>query len=144
RPLLARYDLDRAARTMSRESIAARRSGGLWRWHELLPVHRWESVLYLGEGGTPLQAAPRLRSWLGLTALAVKRESLNPTGSFKARGMAVAVSRAVELGARHLVAPSAGNAGGALAAYAAAAGCRATVIMACRCAAGEPGRGPSD
>ena len=129
RPLLARYDLDRAARTMSRESIAARRSGGLWRWHELLPVHRWESVLYLGEGGTPLQAAPRLGSWLGLTALAVKRESLNPTGSFKARGMAVAVSRAVELGARHLVAPSAGNAGGALAAYAAAAGCRATVVM---------------
>ena len=129
RPLLARYDLDRAARTMSRESIAARRSGGLWRWHELLPVHRWESVLYLGEGGTPLQAAPRLGSWLGLTALTVKRESLNPTGSFKARGMAVAVSRAVELGARHLVAPSAGNAGGALAAYAAAAGCRATVVM---------------
>jgi threonine synthase len=74
-------------------------------------------------------AAPRLGRAFGLHNLHVKRESLNPTGSFKARGMAVAVSRAVELGARHLVAPSAGNAGGALAAYAAAAGVRATVIM---------------
>lgn len=87
-------------------------------------MQSWESVLYLGEGATPLQHTPRLgaNAW-------VKRESLNPTGSFKARGMAVAVSRAVELGATHLVAPSAGNAGGALAAYAAAAGVRATVIM---------------
>jgi threonine synthase len=129
RPLFARYDLSRAARTVSRESIAGRRSGGLWRWHELLPVRRRESILYLGEGDTPLQPAPRLGSWLGLARLTVKRESLNPTGSFKARGMAVAVSRAVELGARHLVAPSAGNAGGALAAYAAAAGVHATVVM---------------
>jgi threonine synthase len=129
RPLLARYELGRAAQTLSRESIIARRSGGLWRWAELLPVRRWESVLYLGEGSTALQPAPRLARWLGLPGLTVKRESLNPTGSFKARGMAVAVSRAVELGARHLVAPSAGNAGGALAAYAAAAGVRATVIM---------------
>ncbi len=124
RPLLARYDLARAAKTLNREPLAARTSGGLWRWHELLPVRRWESVVYLGEGATPLQAAPRLgrNVW-------VKRESLNPTGSFKARGMAVAVSRAAELGARHLVAPSAGNAGGALAAYAAAADVRATVVM---------------
>ena len=124
RPLLARYDLDAAARTLTREDIAARTSGGLWRWRELLPVRRSESVLYLGEGATPLQPAPRLGA-----NVTVKRESLNPTGSFKARGMAVAVSRAVELGATHLVAPSAGNAGGALAAYAAAAGVRATVIM---------------
>ena len=87
-------------------------------------MQRWESVLYLGEGATPLQPAPRLGP-----SVWVKRESLNPTGSFKARGMAVAVSRAVELGARHLVAPSAGNAGGALAAYAALAGARATVVM---------------
>ena len=129
RPLLARYDLGRAAQSLNRESIASRRSGGLWRWHELLPVRSWESVVYLGEGDTPLQPAPRLASWLGLARLNVKRESLNPTGSFKARGMAVAVSRAVELGARRLVAPSAGNAGGALAAYAAAAGVDATVVM---------------
>jgi threonine synthase len=86
-------------------------------------------VLHLGEGSTPLHDAARLASWLGLKRVHVKRESMNPTGSFKARGMAVAVSRAVELGAKHLVAPSAGNAGGALAAYAAAAGVRATVIM---------------
>ncbi|HSS62277.1 MAG TPA: threonine synthase [Candidatus Limnocylindrales bacterium] len=129
RPLLARYDVPLAAGTLSRESIAARASGGLWRWRELLPVRRWESVLYMGEGGTPLQPARRWGDRMGLRHLSVKRESLNPTGSFKARGMAVAVSRAVELGARHLVAPSAGNAGGALAAYAAMAGVLATVIM---------------
>jgi len=124
RPLLARYDLSLAAKTLDRESMASRTSGGLWRWHELLPVQSWEAVLSLGEGATPLLATPRLG-----VRLHVKRESLNTTGSFKARGMAVAVSRAVELGARHLVAPSAGNAGGELAAYAAMAGVRATVIM---------------
>ena len=129
RPLLARYDLRDAGQTWTRDAMARRSDGGLWRWRELLPVRSWEFVTYLGEGSTPLQAAPRLASWLGLDALLVKRESLNPTGSFKARGMAVAVSRAAELGATHLVAPSAGNAGGALAAYAAAAGVRATVIM---------------
>jgi len=128
RPLLARYDLPRAAGAITRESLAQRSSGGLWRWHELLPVQNWEAVLSLGEGATPLLAAPRLGRRLGVN-LKVKAESLNPTGSFKARGMAVAVSRAVELGARHLVAPSAGNAGGALAAYAAMAGVTATVIM---------------
>ncbi len=124
RPLLARYDLAKAARTLTREAVASRR-GGLWRWRELLPVRDPRFVAYLGEGDTALLP------WraFGLTSLLVKRESLNPTGSFKARGMAVAVSRAVELGARHLVAPSAGNAGGALAAYAAAAGVRATVVM---------------
>jgi threonine synthase len=128
RPLLARYDMPRAADAVTRDSLASRNSGGLWRWHELLPVQSWGSVLSLGEGATPLLAAPRLGQRLGVQ-LKVKRESLNPTGSFKARGMAVAVSRAVELGARHLVVPSAGNAGGALAAYAAMAGVRATVIM---------------
>jgi threonine synthase len=109
--------------------MRSRRTGGLWRWRELLPVRDSAFITYLGEGDTPLPPAPRLASWVGLRTLLVKRESLNPTGSFKARGMAVAVSRAVELGARHLVAPSAGNAGGALAAYAGAAGVRATVIM---------------
>jgi threonine synthase len=83
----------------------------------------------MGEGSTPLQPAKRLGTQLGLANLLFKCESINPTGSFKARGMAVAVSRAVELGAIDLVAPSAGNAGGALAAYAAASGISATVVM---------------
>ena len=126
--LLARYDVASARKTLSRESIARRR-GGLWRWLEMLPVRDHRFVHTLGEGGTPLLDAPRLGADLGLTRLHVKAESLNPTGSFKARGMAVAVSRAAELGARRLIAPSAGNAGGALAAYAAAAGLPATVVM---------------
>jgi threonine synthase len=129
RPLLARYDLDRVAATVNRDALAARRAGGLWRWRELLPVREWTNVATLGEGGCPLLPAQRLGSALGLRDLYLKAESLNPTGTFKARGMAVAVSRAVELGARHLVVPSAGNAGGALAAYAARAGVRATVVM---------------
>ena len=107
KPLLARYDLPMAARTLSASSVAKRASGGLWRWRELLPVRSWEFVVHLGEGSTPLTPAKRLGSRLGFSNLLLKRESTNPTGSFKARGMAVAVSRAAELGAGHLVAPSA-------------------------------------
>src|SRR5262245_1777229 len=129
KPRLARYALEAAARQLTRETLAARRTGGLWRWAEILPVRRWESVVSLGEGSTPLLAQPRLGARLGVRDLLVKADSLNPTGSFKARGMAAAVSRAAELGATRFVAPSAGNAGGALAAYAAAAGKRATVVM---------------
>lgn len=129
RPLLARYDLDRAARTLTKDAISERRAGGLWRWSEVLPVRSWEYVTYLGEGSTPLLPTRRLAAEFGLRQLFIKAESLNPTGSFKARGMAVAVSRARELGAAGLVAPSAGNAAGALAAYAAAAGLSAVVIM---------------
>lgn len=92
-------------------------------------MRRWRHVFSLGEGATPLLPVPRLGRRLGLRRLLFKAESLNPTGSFKARGMAVAVSRARELGVRRLTVPSAGNAGGALAAYAAAAGLRATVVM---------------
>ncbi|HEY8340946.1 MAG TPA: threonine synthase [Egibacteraceae bacterium] len=128
RPLLARYDVAAAARTLSREALARRR-GRLWRWTELLPLRDPRHVVTLGEGGTPLLPAPRLGAALGVPRLALKAEGLNPTGSFKARGMAVAVSRAAELGARALVAPSAGNAGGALAAYGAAAGLPVTVFM---------------
>jgi threonine synthase len=128
RTLLARYDLDLARKRLTREVVAGRR-GGLWRWEELLPVRRRSFVTSLGEGGTPLLPPARLANKLGLPGLHIKAESLNPTGSFKARGMAVAVSRAAELGATRLVAPSAGNAAGALAAYAAAAGVHATVIM---------------
>ena len=129
KPLLARYDLEAAARMLTPAGLAARSTGGLWRWHELLPVRSWEFVTYMGEGSTPLQRAQRLGARFRLANLFLKRESLNPTGSFKARGMAVAVGRARELGVKRLVAPSAGNAGGAMAAYASAAGLRATVVM---------------
>src|SRR5438445_5186881 len=128
RTLLARYDLAAVRDRLTPDVIAGRRRG-VWRWEELLPVRVRSFMTTLGEGGTPLLPPGRLASKLGLRGLHVKAESVNPTGSFKARGMAVAVSRAVELGATHLVAPSAGNAGGALAAYAAAAGIQATVVM---------------
>ena len=128
RTLLARYDLAAVRDRLTPDVIAGRRRG-VWRWEELLPVRVRSFMTTLGEGGTPLLPPGRLASKLGLRGLHVKAESVNPTGSFKARGMAVAVSRAVELGATHLVAPSAGNAGGALAAYAAAAGVQATVVM---------------
>jgi threonine synthase len=129
RPLLARYDLERAARTLTKESLASRRSGGMWRWSELLPVREKRNVVHLGEGDTPLLAQPRLGEALGVPLLATKAEGLNPTGSFKARGMAAAVSRAMELGATSFTAPSAGNAAGALAAYGAAAGAEVTVFV---------------
>jgi len=129
RPLLARYDIEKAARTLTTEALSNRRTSGLWRWAELLPVRDRSNVVYLGEGDTPLLAQPRLGEALGIPRLFTKAEGLNPTGSFKARGMAVAVSRAVELGVMSFVAPSAGNAAGALAAYGAAAGARVTVLM---------------
>lgn len=128
RPLLARYDLALAGRTLTADALAQRR-GGMWRWAELLPVRDHRFVTTLGEGATPLLRLPRLATDLGVPGLLVKAEGQNPTGSFKARGMAAAVSRAAELGATALVAPSAGNAGGALAAYGAAAGLPTTVVM---------------
>jgi threonine synthase len=128
RPLLARYDIEKATRTLTTESMARRRAGGLWRWKELLPMRDRNNIVYLGEGDTPLLPQLRLGGALGVPRLATKAEGLNPTGSFKARGMAVAVSRAVELGATAFIAPSAGNAAGALAAYGAAAGARVTVL----------------
>ncbi|PYV01954.1 MAG: threonine synthase, partial [Acidobacteria bacterium] len=127
-PLLARYDLGQAARTLSRDRMA-RRPADLWRYREVLPVARESSIVSLGEGFTPLIHAERLGEKLGLPNLHLKDESANPTGSFKARGLAVAVSMARELGIRKLAMPSAGNAGGALAAYAARAGMEAAVFM---------------
>jgi threonine synthase len=130
RPLLARYDLERAARTLGKRQRDVRvPMRGIWRWHEVLPVRAWSNVVTMGEGSTPLLEASRLGRAFGMSGLLVKAESLNPTGSFKARGMAVAVSRAKELGATRFVMPSAGNAGGALAAYAGVAGLQATVVM---------------
>ncbi len=101
----------------------------MWRWHELLPVRDAANRISLGEGDTPLLRAPRLGEGLGLKWLYLKDEGLNPTGSFKARGLAAAVSRAKELGIQKVILPTAGNAGGALAAYAARAGMQACIIM---------------
>jgi len=124
-PLLARYDLKRAAATLNLGALA-NRPGTLWRYEEVLPDGE---LVSLGEGMTALLAAPRLGGAIRVPRLYVKDEGLNPTGSFKARGMTAAVTRAKHLGAKALAAPTAGNAGGALAAYAAAAGLPAVIAM---------------
>jgi threonine synthase len=126
--LLPRYNLNAAAQYIDRDQIA-RRKKGMWRWRELLPVIHEENQVFLGEGDTPLLSLPRLEKELGLTNLYVKDESSNPTGSFKARGLAAAVSKAKELGVEKVIIPTAGNAGGAMAAYAARAGLRAHIFM---------------
>jgi threonine synthase len=128
-PLLATYDLDHVGRTWSRDSLKARRETSLWRYQEVLPLPAAVEPISLGEGGTPLLRMDRLGKELGFETLYVKDESQNPTQSFKARGMSVAVSMAKHLGATKLAVPSAGNAGGALAAYAARAGLEAFVFM---------------
>jgi threonine synthase len=127
-PLWVRYHLRQAAETLARERLASR-PANLWRYREVLPVTQESCIQCLGEGFTPLVHARRLGARLGLPNLYLKDESLNPTGSFKARGLAVAVSMACELGIKKLAIPSAGNAGGALAAYAAKAGLQAAVFM---------------
>lgn len=129
KPLLAQYDLGAASRALTREVLASRAERSLWRYREVLPLARNVEPISLGEGGTPLLRAKRFGDQLGLTDLWIKDESLNPTQSFKARGMSVAVSMAKYLGATKLAVPSAGNAGGALAAYAARAGLEAHVFM---------------
>ena len=128
KPLLVRYDLERAARTLTKESLGGRRAD-LWRYREVLPVEQDENIVSLGEGWTPLLFVPRLAASVGLKELFIKDESQNPTQSFKARGMAAAVSMAKELGARRLAVPSAGNAAGALSAYSARAGLEAHIFM---------------
>ena len=127
-PLLARYDLAALAARWSARDLAGR-SRDVWRWREVLPIEPGETPLSLGEGGTPEIASRSIGPALGFSRLAFKDESGNPTLSFKARGLAVAVHRARALGARHLAIPSAGNAGSATAAYAAAAGLPCTVAM---------------
>lgn len=127
-PLLARYDLESVRSGLRREEFAAR-PRGMQRWHELLPVQSPEAAVTLGEGDTPLLQLAALGAGLGLTNLTLKDESLNPTGTFKARGQATAISRARELGARQVIIPTAGNAGGAMAAYASRAGMLARVYM---------------
>jgi threonine synthase len=128
RPLLARYDLPAVRAALQRERLAGREAS-LWRYRELLPLGPEAAPVTLGEGWTPLLPMPRWGRQLGLGRVWIKDESQNPTATFKARGMAVAVSMARHFGLKALAAPSAGNAGGALAAYAARAGMEAHLFM---------------
>ena len=127
-PLLARYDLAAVGRAVDPDRLAGR-PPDLWRYRELLPVADPAYVTSFGEGCTPLFPAPRYGARIGVPELLVKDEGLLPTGSFKARGAAVGVSRAAELGARQVAMPTNGNAGAAWACYAARAGLRATIAM---------------
>jgi len=128
KPLLAIYDLEGASSLLDRAALRGR-PPSLWRYRELLPVRDDRHIVSLGEGWTPLLRAERLGGRLGLRDLWIKDEGLNPTGTFKARGLSVAVSRALELGVRRLAIPSAGNAAAALAAYGAKAGLEVHVYM---------------
>jgi threonine synthase len=127
-PLLVRYDLENLRRTWNREQIATG-PNSMWRYGPVLPPTRPTSIISLGEGMTPLVRTSRLGQRVGAYQLWLKDEGLNPTGSFKARGLSCAVSMAVELGIRKLAIPSAGNAASAMAAYAAAAGIEAHIFM---------------
>jgi threonine synthase len=126
--LLAQYDLATAKSKVDRNEIA-KGAGRQWKWHPLLPVQAQDNIVQLGEGGTPLLKAPHLGKAIGLNQLFVKDESMNPTGTFKARGLTAAVSKAKEFGLKKLIIPTAGNAGGAMAAYASRAEMTALVIM---------------
>ncbi len=127
-PLLARYDLEAAAPTFTPSSLRGR-PFDLWRYHEVLPIHEERHCIKLGEGGTPLHRARRLEAELDLGELHLKDEGMNPTGSFKDRGLCLAVSAAWQLGLDGVALPSAGNAGGAAAAYAARAGMDCVVAV---------------
>ncbi len=129
KPLLVRYDLEKAAETLTKESLRTRESS-LWRYREVLPVEDAENIVSFGEGWTPLLKAENLAKSLSIKLdLYIKDEGQNPTQSFKARGMTAAISMAKELGVTKLAVPSAGNAAGALAAYAARAGMEAYIFM---------------
>jgi threonine synthase len=127
KPLLVRYDLDGVRRALSKEALAGR-PRDLWRYRELLPVRRTQDIVSLGEAVTPIVALRKLAGKLGAAEILVKDEGRLPTGSFKARGVAVAVSMAKALGVAHMAMPTNGNAGAALAAYASRAGIRTTAF----------------
>ncbi|MCH7527516.1 MAG: threonine synthase, partial [Planctomycetes bacterium] len=129
RPLWVRYDLAAVRRAACDPSCLAARPSTMWRYRELLPVSEPAEIVSLGEAMTPLLRAPRLGDAIGLRDLWIKDESRLPTGSFKARGLAMAVSMACRFGLKRLAIPTAGNAGGALAAYGARAGCDVFVFM---------------
>jgi threonine synthase len=128
KPLFARYNLETAKETMTKRELVGRVSS-MWRYREILPVRKAENVVTLGEGWTPLTPTPRLGETLGLRNLLVKDEGIIPTGSFKARGLSAAISKAKELGIKRVALPSAGNAAGAMAAYGARAGLEVYVFM---------------
>jgi len=131
KPLLVRYDLEAAAQTLTKESLKERESS-LWRYREVLPVRDWNNIVSFGEGWTPLLNSGRLTDSLPISLnLYIKDEGQNPTQSFKARGMTAAISMAKELGVKKVAVPSAGNAAGAMAAYAARAGMEAHIFMPC-------------
>ncbi len=127
-PLLVRYDLEKVKKTFVKESLNFR-NPDLWRYRELLPLRKEENIVSLGEGMTPLVKLDRLGTEFGLSNLYVKDEGIIPTGTFKARGAAVGVSRAKELGINVIAMPTAGNAGGAWSTYCAAAGIKAVIVM---------------
>ena len=127
KPLLVRYDLDGAKKALSKDALA-RRPADLWRYRELLPVRRVADIVSLGEAVTPILPLPKLGKALGGAEILVKDEGRLPTGSFKARGLVMAVSMAKAFGIKHMAMPSNGNAGAALAAYASRAGIRSTVF----------------
>ena len=128
KPLLVRYDLEQAGQSLTKQSLSGKRSD-MWRYREVLPVEKDENLISLGEGWTPLLPARKLAELTSVRELYIKDEAQNPTQSFKARGMSAAVSMAKELGAQKLAVPSAGNAAGALAAYAARAGLECFIFM---------------
>jgi threonine synthase len=127
KPLLVRYDLDGVKKALSKEALA-RRPADLWRYRELLPVRKVEDIVSLGEIMTPLIPLPTLSGKLGAGEILVKDEGRLPTGSFKARGLVMAVSMAKALGIKHMAMPTNGNAGAALAAYATRAGIKTTIF----------------
>ncbi len=129
KPLLVRYDLEKASKTLTKNSLGMRESS-LWRYREVLPVENAENIVSFGEGWTPLLKADRLAATFPIDLnLFIKDEGQNPTQSFKARGMTAAISMAKELGVKKVAVPSAGNAAGAMAAYAARAGMEAYIFM---------------
>lgn len=128
KPLLARYDIESAKKSFKKESLVSREKT-LWRYYEMLPVNEKKNQLTLGEGFTPLIKAERLEHEIGMKNLFIKDEGLNPTTSFKARGLCVAISKAYEFGIKEVSIPSAGNAAGAMSAYASLAGMKSFVFM---------------
>jgi threonine synthase len=128
KPLFARYDLEEIKNTITKRELVGREAS-MWRYWELLPVKYKKNVVTLGEGWTPLTPAKKLGAEISLNNLWIKDEGIIPTGSFKARGLAMAVSKAKELGITRLAMPSAGNAAGAMAAYGARAGMKVYVFM---------------
>jgi len=127
KPLLVRYDLPGVKKALTKDGLK-QRPDGLWKWRELLPVRKAENIVSLGEDATPLISLPKLAKILGGGEIIVKDEGRLPTGSFKARGLVMAVSMAKALGVKHMAMPTNGNAGAAMAAYASRCGIRTTIF----------------